>query len=175
MSNLYLFVWLEVMMIPSSLLDLSQSRKLSDYQLHTTLYTRKLFETRLSSTNHRPTIMAQKHIPHVSRSSLLMLLFYYPRALPRDRLSPHIIYPGQWVRVMGLISPIDKNARDVTSTTHVLASWRIFSCTGFFFFLIFMLFAFVFGGAFAVFPYVFVSVGLFARVCKISWEANANT
>lgn len=33
---------------------------------------------------------------------------------------------------MGLISPIDKNARDVTSTTHVLASWRIFSCTGFF-------------------------------------------
>lgn len=35
---------------------------------------------------------------------------------------------------MGLISPIDKNARDVTSTTHVLASWRIFSCTDFFFF-----------------------------------------
>lgn len=34
---------------------------------------------------------------------------------------------------MGLIGPIDKNARDVTSTTHVLASWRIFSCTGFFF------------------------------------------
>lgn len=36
------------MMIPFSLLDLSQSRKLSVYQLHTTLYTRKLFETRLS-------------------------------------------------------------------------------------------------------------------------------
>lgn len=133
MSNLYLFVWLEVMMIPSSLLDLSQSRKLSVYQLHTTLYTRKLFETRLSSTNHRPTIMAQKHIPHVSRSSLLMLFYYYPRALPRDRLSPHIIYPGQWVRVMGLISPIDKNARDVTSTTTCLGELAYLFLYRFFF------------------------------------------
>lgn len=69
---------------------------------------------------------------------------------------------------MGLISPIDKNARDVTSTTHVLASWRIFSCTGFFFFLIFMLFAFVFDGAFAVFPYVLFRLGYLRESARLA-------
>lgn len=51
---------------------------------------------------------------------------------------------------MGLISPIDKNARDVTSTTTCLGELAYLFLYRFFFFLIFMLFAFVFG-AFAVF------------------------
>lgn len=56
---------------------------------------------------------------------------------------------------MGLISPIDKNARDVRCTTHVLASWRIFPVQVFFFSNL---------DAFCILYLAFLSVGLFASL-----------
>lgn len=64
---------------------------------------------------------------------------------------------------MGLISPIDKNARDVCSTTHVLACWRIFPVQVFFFFFPNLDAFCVLYLAFLQFS-LFVSVGLFASL-----------
>lgn len=102
-------------------------------------------------------------------------MYYYPRRFRVIGFCRILFILANEMRVMGLISPIDKNARDIHSTTHVLASWRIFPVQAFFF-LFSNLHAFCFLYlAFLQFS-LFVSVGLFAslqgkmaekRKCKI--------
>lgn len=68
------------MMMPSSLLDLSQSRELSVVSYILLLVA--IFET----------INLRQQQAHDKMEQHYVLL---PSAFPRDRLLPHIIYPGQ--------------------------------------------------------------------------------
>lgn len=99
-------------------------------------------------------------------------MYYYPRRFRVIGFCRILFILANEMRVMGLISPIDKNARDIHSTTHVLASWRIFPVQAFFsFFLISMLFAFCIW-RFCSFPYS-CRLG-YLRVCKARWLRSEN-